>query len=499
MNPYLILGLILAYFILLFIISHLTARKADNNSFFIGNKISPWYVVAFGMIGTSISGVTFISVPGWVLTSKFYYMQMVLGYLLGYAAIVHILLPVYYKLNLITIYTFLEKRFGKVSYKTGASFFLISRLIGSAFRLFVVANVLQLTVFDKLNIPFVFSITFTLLFIYIYTFRGGVKTIIWTDTIQTVFLLLSVVLSIILISRSLNLNFNSLARLVSTSEYSTIFNFTDWKQGSFFFKQFLSGAFITIVMTGLDQDMMQKNLSCRNLHDAQKNVYWYSASFIMVNLLFLSLGVLLVTYAATFNIVLPERSDDLFPLLATGGYFPAILGVIFIIGLIAAAYSSADSALTALTTSFTLDIIGAGNMPELKLKRLRWIVHVGISIVMGLIIMLFRWMNNDAIINNLFIAASYTYGPLLGLFAFGLFSRIKVRDRWVPIVAIASPGIAYVLKTFMESLIEGYHSGYEILVINGLITAIGLLVISRKQPRENAEHNIYKEPGTKFN
>lgn len=459
-------------------ISAITSKKADSNSFFIGNRVSPWYIVAFGMIGASLSGMTFISVPGWVLSSNFHYMQMVLGYLLGYAVIVHVLLPVYYRLNLTSIYTFLEKRFGKASYKTGAFFFLISRLTGASLRLLIVANVLQMAVFDKLHIPFVVTVILTLVLIYIYTFRGGIKTIIWTDTLQTFFMLMAVIISIIFIAGTLDLNPRKLVAIVSESEYSKIFNFSNWKEGSFFVKQFLSGAFITIVMTGLDQDMMQKNLSCKNLGDAQKNMYWYSSLLVPVNLLFLTLGVLLVIFAQVRNIPIPERSDDLFPLLALGGQFPQTLGIVFILGLIAAAYSSADSALTALTTSFTIDILEAGDLPEIKLKKLRWQVHIGMSVIIGLIILAFRLLNNDAVIDKLFIAAAYTYGPLLGLFAFGIFSKLEIRDSWVPLIAICSPLIAFLIKLILEKLIENYHSGYEILVINAIITVVGLFLIS---------------------
>ena len=480
MNPYIILGIIIAYFVLLFIISHYTSRKADSSTFFVGNRKSPWYLVSFGMIGASLSGVTFISVPGWVLTSKFYYMQMVLGYLLGYAVIVHILLPIYYRLNLTSIYTYLESRFGIVSYKTGASFFLLSRLIGASFRLFLVANVLQITIFDKLNIHFALTIFITLLFIYIYTFRGGIKTIVWTDTLQTLFMLLAVILTIVLISKSMDLNAGNLIRALKSSEYSTLFNFTEWRKGSFFIKQFFSGAFITIVMTGLDQDMMQKNLSCKSLRDSQRNMYWYSSMLLPVNLLFLSLGVLLVMYSQSKGIAIPTRSDDLFPLIATGGYLSTVVGVIFIVGLIAAAYSSADSALTALTTSFTIDILGVGNLPEARLKKIRWVVHISMSALVGCIIFIFRMLNNEAVISSLFTAAGYTYGPLLGLFAFGIFSRKSIKDKWVPIIAIVSPCFTWLVKLGLEKMIANYHSSYELLLFNGAITLTGLLFIIRR-------------------
>ncbi|MBN2522069.1 MAG: sodium:solute symporter [Bacteroidales bacterium] len=480
MNPLIILIVILGYFSLLLVISAITGRKANSNSFFIGNRRSPWYIVAFGMIGASLSGITFISVPGWVLTSKFYYMQMVLGYLLGYAAIVHILLPLYYKLNLTSIYVYLKSRFGNVSYKTGAVFFLISRVVGASFRLFIVANVLQITVFDKLHIPFALTILITLIFIYIYTFRGGIKTIVWTDTLQTLFMLFAVVACILFVSKDLRLDFKSLFIEISRNELSTVFNFAKWREGSFFFKQFLSGAFITIVMTGLDQDMMQKNLSCRSLHDAQKNMYWYSAMLIPVNMLFLSLGVLLVQFSNARGIPIPEYTDNLFPLLATGGYMPNLVGIIFMLGLIAAAYSSADSAITALTTSITIDLFEAENIEEKKLRKLRWTIHIAVSLIIGVVIFIFRILNNDAVISTLFKAAGYTYGPLLGLYAFGLFTKLALRDTWVPLIAVMAPFISFLLKILLEACIQNYHASFEILVLNGIITFAGLLIVSKK-------------------
>ncbi|MBN1598950.1 MAG: sodium:solute symporter [Bacteroidales bacterium] len=477
MNPYKILLVILAYFSVLLLISIITSRKADSRSFFIGNRQSEWYLVAIGMIGASLSGITFISVPGWVITSKFYYMQMVLGYLLGYAAIVYILLPLYYRLNLTSIYTYLNDRFGRISYKTGAVFFLISRIIGASFRLYIVASVLQVSVFDKLQVPFVLTICLTLAFIYVYTFRGGIKTIVWTDTLQTLFMLAAVTGTIIFIARSLDFNFSAMVSAISSDEHSAIFNFTEWKKANFFVKQFLSGAFITIVMTGLDQDMMQKNLSCRSLEDAQKNMRWYSLMLVPVNLLFLSLGILLIIYASVNAVPIPEKSDDLYPVLATGGYLPIWVGLIFILGLIAAAYSSADSALTALTTSVTIDIFEATDLPEKKIKKLRWKVHITMSLILGLVIFIFRLVSNEAVISSLFKAAGYTYGPLLGLFAFGLFTRWSIKDKWVPLVAILAPLFSYLIKIFLETNINTYKAGYEILVVNGFITFIGLLIL----------------------
>lgn len=485
MNPLLILTLIIVYFFVLLIISHFTSRNSDSKSFFIGNRRSPWYIVSIGMIGASLSGVTFISVPGWVISSKFFYMQMVFGYLLGYAVIVHVLLPLYYKLQLTSIYTYLYNRFGRFSYKTGAVFFLISRIIGASFRLFIVANVLQLTVFDSLKVPFAVTIFITLLFIYIYTFRAGIKTIVWTDTLQTVFMLAAVIVSILFIAKNLNMSTSQIFSTIAADDRTQIFNFSDWRSKSYFFKQFLSGAFITIVMTGLDQDMMQKNLSCKSLRDAQKNMYSYSLMLVPVNLIFLSLGFLLILYANQQGIRLPESSDDLFPMFATGGYMPAALGIIFILGLIAAAYSSADSALTALTTSVTIDILEADNLPENKLRRLRLRVHILMSVIIGIVIFLFKLFNNDAVISSLFKAAGYTYGPLLGLYAFGLFTKRPVKDRWVPLVAFFAPFASFALKLILERLILNYEAGYEILVINGMLTFIAIYSISLPKNKTN--------------
>ena len=486
MSPLLVFIVILAYFALILGISQVTGRRADSASFFLGNRRSPWYVVAFGMIGASLSGVTFISVPGWVGDSQFSYMQIVLGYLLGYFVIANVLLPLYYRLNLTSIYTYLEGRLGFWSYKTGAAFFLLSRVIGASFRLYLVAGVLHLSIFSGWNIPFWATVLITILLIWLYTFRGGIKTIIWTDTLQTVFMLLAVIMSVVLISRALELNFAGMVRKVAHSDYSKVFFFGDWKAGDHFVKQFLSGAFIAIVMTGLDQDMMQKNLSCRNLKEARKNMYWMSVSLVPVNLLFLALGALLYIFAAQFAIPLTERSDDLFPLIATQGYLPPVVTIFFIIGLVAAAYSSADSALTSLTTSFTVDILNGSRLPEKRLQVLRKIVHIGISGVLLMVILVFRAVNNQSVIFAIFTVAGYTYGPLLGFYSFGLLTKLKVKDRWVPVVAILSPILCYIISTHSESWFNGYTFGFELLILNGYITFLGLSILgipSRKKSK----------------
>ena len=477
MSTSLVLSVISGYFLLLILISFFTSRNADNKTFFTANKQSPWYLVAFGMIGASLSGVTFISVPGWVFDSEFSYMQMVFGYLVGYLVIAGVLLPLYYRLNLTSIYTYLETRFGFWSYKTGAFFFLLSRTIGASFRLFLVAGVLQLALFDEWGIPFEFTVFATIVLIYIYTFKGGIKTIVWTDTLQTLFMLLSVIISINLVARSLDLDLGGLIQTVKQSDYSQVF-FWDFNSGQNFFKQFISGAFIAIVMTGLDQDMMQKNLTCKTLKESQKNMIWFSVVLIGVNLLFLSLGSLLYIYAANNGIALPERTDDLYPMLALR-HFDVLAGIVFLLGITAAAYSSADSALTALTTSFCVDFLNfekAGNPGQ---KKTRMFVHVGFSVLIFLVILVFKAINNSAVISAVFTAAGYTYGPLLGLYSFGLFTKRVVRDQWVLPLCILAPVLSYLIDVVSSQ--QGFEFGFFILIVNGFLTFLGLLVISDSQ------------------
>ncbi|HDR68138.1 MAG TPA: sodium:solute symporter, partial [Bacteroidaceae bacterium] len=465
MSSSLIIIIIASYFILLLIISLISGKNADNEAFFLGNRRSPWYIVAFGMIGTSLSGVTFISVPGWVADSQFSYFQMVLGYLLGYVVIANILMPLYYRLNLTSIYTYLEKRFGFYSYKTGASMFLISRIIGASFRLYLVAKVLQMTLFDSWNVPFFVTVMVTIGLIWLYTNRGGIKTIIWTDTLQTMFLLSALVITIIMINKSFESGLFEMIARVRDTDHSRIWFFGNWRDEHYFFKHFFSGAFITIVMTGLDQDMMQKNLSCRNIRDAKKNMYLMSVLLVIVNLVFLFLGAVLILFANHNQIPIPAETDDFFPLIATGGYLPSIIGIFFILGLIAAAYSSADSALTALTTSFTVDILNSRHWNDEKLMRNRKMVHVGISIMLGTVIMIFDAISNDNVISAIFTVAGYTYGPLLGMYAFGLFTRRDIKDRWVPLIAVLSPILSYILSYSSEQLLNGYRFGFELLIV----------------------------------
>lgn len=486
MSPALVLTVIGIYFAVLFVISYVTTRKVDNQSFYLGNRRSPWYIVAIAMVGTSISGVTFVSVPGYVLTDQFSYIQMVLGFMLGYLIVANVLLPLYYRLNLTSIYGYLQGRFGFFSYKTGAVFFLISRTLGSAFRLYVVAIVLQKALFDAWNIPFAVTVGVTILLIFLYTRKGGIKTVIWTDTAQTLVLVGTVVLCIYQIGDSMNLSFSGMIDTISNSNLSRIWFFDDWQDKRYFFKQFIAGAFTTITMTGLDQDMMQKNLSCKSLKDAKKNMYSYSFAFLPINLIFLSLGVLLVIFAQQNGILIPSHTDDLFPTIATGInpatgelYLGPLVGVLFILGIISAAYSSADSALTALTTSFTVDILGIKN-DDKNLQRKRTLVHIGIAVMLGVVIVLFRVINNESVIKSIYTVAGYTYGPLLGLFAFGMFTKKQIHDKFVPIVAILSPILCYIISSNSEKWLWGYKFSFEILILNGLITFIGLLLLTKK-------------------
>jgi solute:Na+ symporter, SSS family len=483
MEPFWVIFIIVLYFGVLVIIGAITGRNATNESFFLGNRQSPWYVVAFGMLGASLSGVTFISVPGWVGTSQFSYLQLVMGYLLGYFVIANVLLPLYYRLNLTSIYTYLDTRYGFYSYKTGAVFFLISRIIGSSFRLFLVATVLQITVFDAWNVPFAVTVFVTIFLIWLYTNRGGIKTIIWTDTLQTAIMLAAVILTIYFIAQKMGLSFNQLVTIVKESEYSRIWFFDDWSDKRHFLKQFFSGAFITIVMTGLDQDMMQKNLSCRNIRDAKKNMYWYGFAFLPVNLIFLSLGTLLFIFANQQGIAIPSQSDELLPLIATQGHLPKVVSILFILGIVAAAYSSADSALTSLTTSFTVDILNPKDKTQAEQKTIRRVVHIGISITIGLVIMIFKAVNDQNVISAIFTVAGYTYGPLLGLYAFGLFTPFVLRDKWVPLVAIVSPILCFFLAKYSYIIFNGYKFGFELLIVNGAFTFFGLLLLTKRGER----------------
>jgi Na+/proline symporter len=485
MQPLHIIYLIASYFGLLILISHFTNKGGSNADFFKAGKRSPWYLVAFGMIGASLSGVTFISVPGWVEASKFSYFQVVLGYTVGYAVIGTVLLPLYYKMNLTSIYSYLDERFGNYSYKTGASFFLLSRVIGASFRLYLVAIVLEQFVFNKINffgntgVPFWVTVSITILLIWLYTFRSGIKTIVWTDTLQTLFMLIAVGVAIYYISEDLGLGSSELFGYIAESDLSKIFFFDDWKSGENFFKQFISGAFIAIVMTGLDQDMMQKNLTCRNLKDAQKNMFWFTVVLTVVNFVFLALGLLLTVFAGENNI--SASGDLLFPTIALESGLGVVIAGFFLLGLIAAAYSSADSALTSLTTSFSIDILDLEKKYEEERQvRIRKRIHILTSLVLILVIVAFKYLIADAsVIKKLFTFAGYTYGPLLGLYAFGLFTKWKVKDKLVPVIAILTPFIGYFIS-YLSALWIKFEFGFFILILNGALTFLGLVLLRRK-------------------
>jgi solute:Na+ symporter, SSS family len=484
MSPILILSCFIVYTSLIFLISRLTVRKkAGNQAYFLGNRNSPWYVVAYGMIGASLSGVTFMSVPGLVKTEQFSYMVLVFGYLAGYLVIAKVLLPLYYRLNLTSIYAYLEQRFGFYSHKTGSFYFIISRLVGASFRMFLVVNVLQIFVFNAWGIPFWVTVSLFMLLILLYTFQGGIKTIVWTDTLQTTFMLTAVVVTIFIVGKELGMGFGEMVGEAGRRGYTSMF-VTDLNDPRFFVKQFLAGMFITIVMTGLDQDMMQKNLSCRNLGDAQKNVLTFGGILIPVNLLFLMLGAVLWIYAGEIGLELANTSDDLFPTTALQ-YLGVAAGLTFFFGLVSAAYSSADGTLTALTTIFCLDFLGLQKKPgmtEDRIRRIRYRVHIAFALVVMMTIIGYGFINDEALISKLFTIAGYTYGPLLGLFAFGLYTRWQVRDRWVPLVALLSPALSYLLSVNSEWLLGGYRFGFEILIVNGLFTFLGLVLLRKKYP-----------------
>ena len=485
MNSFLILILLLSYFVVLILISYLTSTNDSNQDFFKAGKQSPWYLVAFGMIGASLSGVTFISVPGWVEASQFSYFQVVLGYMVGYFVVAFVLLPVYYKLNLTSIYEYLFHRFGFVSHKTGAFFFFVSRILGAAFRLYLVAIVLQQFIFDEWNVPFEITVIISILLIWIYTFRGGIKTIVWTDTLQTVFMITAVILSIYFITESLDWTFSEFLVSEELKAYSTIFNTDSILDKGYFLKSFFGGVFITICMTGLDQDMMQKNLSCKSLKDAQKNMLSFSIVLTLVTFLFLLLGALLFIYAKRNNIEIPlldgqPKTDLLFPEIALNSGLGITLGITFILGLIAAAYSSADSALTSLTTSFCVDILDMSGKSEKAQKSIRKKTHIGMSLLLVLVIISFKYILNSNVIDSLLTVAGYTYGPLLGMFAFGIFTDYKIKDKFVWIVALASVTMVFMLGKIPADDLGGYVIGYELLPINGLLTFIGLILIRRK-------------------
>lgn len=484
MNEVILIVVLLGYFSVLFTISWLTSRNSTNQSFFTADRGAKWYLVAYGMIGASLSGVTFISVPGEVGNSAMSYFQVVLGYLLGYYGIVKILLPLYYEHKVLSIYTYLQHRFGNITYRTGAFFFLLSRVIGASFRLYLVASVLQLFFFDSLGVPFWITSLITLLLIWVYTLKGGIKTIVVTDTLQTTFMILSILVSIGIMVSQLDLSVMGLFDVIANHENSKIF-FFDWREPSFFPKQFIGGALIALVMTGLDQDMMQKNLTCKTLEESQKNMKSMSIALIFVNLLFLSFGVLMYHYAEMTQMTLPERGDHLFPMLALER-FPVWGTALFLIGIVAAAYSSADSALTALTTSFYVDIL---QLPLVDDQRKRYGIHFGFTVLIFVVILLFEQLSDGSVITAVLKVAGYTYGPLLGLFTFGMLRQEKIKEKYVPFVCCVAPVLTHVISMYSRELLFGYTFGYELLLVNGILTYLLLSLVTEKKPVPETEQS----------
>lgn len=459
---------ILAYFCILLVFSRFTSRRATNSTFYRADRRSPWYMVAFGMIGASISGITFVSVPGMAVKTDMTYLQMCFGFIFGYLIVAFVLLPVYYRLNLTTIYTYLQTRLGRRAYKTGSSFFLLSKLIGAAVRFYVVCIILQRFVLDQLGIPFLVTVVFMVGLIWLYTRKGGIKTLVWTDSFQTLCMFLALILIIFHVMTALHLNLNQAVTAIANDSHSRVFIWQDWASKQNFWKMFLSGIFIVIVMTGLDQDMMQKNLTCKSFREAQKDMCSYGLAFVPANLLFLSLGILLMMLSHREGIAIPCATDDLLPMFAATGSLGSLVIVLFTIGIVAASFSSADSAMTALTTTWCVDI-----MEKKDDEKLRKRTHLGFALLFVVFILAFKALNSTSVIDAIYIICSYTYGPLLGLFAFGLFTRWQVKDRYVPYIAIISPIICFAIETITRQT-TGYEFGYELLMVNGLLTFVGL-------------------------
>lgn len=464
---------ILAYFCILLVFSRFTSRCATNSTFYRADRRSPWYMVAFGMIGASISGITFVSVPGMAVKTDMTYLQMCFGFIFGYLIVAFVLLPVYYRLNLTTIYTYLQTRLGRRAYKTGSSFFLLSKLIGAAVRFYVVCIILQRFVLDQLGIPFLVTVVFMVGLIWLYTRKGGIKTLVWTDSFQTLCMFLALILIIFHVMTALHLNLNQAVTAIANDSHSRVFIWQDWASKQNFWKMFLSGIFIVIVMTGLDQDMMQKNLTCKSLREAQKDMCSYGLAFVPANLLFLSLGILLMMLSHREGIAIPCATDDLLPMFAATGSLGSLVIVLFTIGIVAASFSSADSAMTALTTTWCVDI-----MEKKDDEKLRKRTHLGFALLFVVFILAFKALNSTSVIDAIYIICSYTYGPLLGLFAFGLFTRWQVKDRYVPYIAIISPVICFAIETITRQT-TGYEFGYELLMVNGLLTFVGLYLFRK--------------------
>lgn len=483
MTPAAVLATVLGYIAVLFAVAWISGRRADNAGFFTGNRRTPWYMAAFAMIGAAISGVTFISVPGSVAVDSFSYMQMVAGFTVGQFVVAFVLIPLFYRLRVVSLYEYLDDRFGVASHRTGAWFFFISKILGAALRVYVVCAVLQLLAFDRYGLPFWFNALITMAFVWLYTQQGGVKSLIWTDSLKTFCLVASLVLSIVFIMRGLDFSFSDTVREVSSSPMSRIFFFDDPASDRYFWKMFAAGIVLLVCMTGLDQDLMQRNMSCATPRDSQKNIVLTAVSQIVVIFLFLVLGVLLYLYMEHRGLAMPEKTDQVFSLVAVGGGLPLVVGVLFVIGLISSTYSAAGSALTALTTSFTVDILeGTKRYGEARLTRIRRGVHVAMALGMALVILAFGYLADDSVINLVYKVASYTYGPILGMFVFGMFTRLRVRDRWIPLVAVAAPVLSGLLQWWALEAWD-YRIGFELLIYNALFTVIGMLLLVKRHEK----------------
>lgn len=483
MTPAAVIATVLGYIAVLFVVAWISGRRADNAGFFTGNRRTPWYMAAFAMIGAAISGVTFISVPGSVAVDSFSYMQMVLGFTVGQFVVAFVLIPLFYRLHVVSLYEYLDSRFGVSSHRTGAWFFFISKILGAALRVYVVCAVLQLLVFDRYGLPFWSNALVTMFFVWLYTQQGGVKSLIWTDSLKTFCLVASLVLSIVFIMRSLDFTMSDTVREVAASPMSQIFFFDDPASGRYFWKMFAAGIVLLVCMTGLDQDLMQRNMSCPTPRDSQKNIILTAFSQMFVIFLFLVLGVLLYIYMEHAGLAMPEKTDQVFSLVAVEGGLPVIVGVLFVIGLISSTYSAAGSALTALTTSFTVDILeGTKRYGDERLTRIRRIVHVAMAFGMALVILAFGYWANDSVINLVYKVASYTYGPILGMFVFGMFTHLKIRDRWMPLVAVVAPVLSAVLQWWTERAWD-YQIGFELLIYNALFTVIGMLLLVKRHDK----------------
>lgn len=480
MSPISVIAVILAYFAVMFTVSWISSRESSNAGFFTGARKTPWWIAAIAMIGAPMSGVTFVSVPGMVGVNgtAMGYMQMCLGFFVGYLIIAFVLVPVFYKMNMVSIYQYLDARFGISAHKTGAWFFFLSKMLGAAVRLFLVCVTLQLMVFAPLGLPFLLNVLVSMGIVLVYTFRGGVKSVIWTDVLKTVCMITAIVLGIVFIAKDLGLNFSRLVQTVRDSAYSKMFFFDDVNHPEYFWKQFLAGVFTVVAMTGLDQDLMQRTMSCKDYRSAQKNLVTSGLMQIPVIFLFLSLGVLLYIFGTAKG--LSQVGDTLFPAVATSGLLPAVVGIMFVVGLVSCAYSAGGSALTALTTSFTVDIIGTSGKSEADVTRVRKRVHLAMALLMGVCIFIFHLLNTKSAIDAVYKLASYTYGPILGMFAFGLLTRRKIRDRWVPVVAVVAPVLCFILQTHSARWFGGYKFSYELLLFNALFTFLGLCLLIRR-------------------